>query len=119
MTGVDGEARTPVLDALNAAVAGASHLGELDEPSVEAARALALKIDMATDYFEALADYAEDVGGRPPSSDNVSLPTFLKYMDSLGLTPTGRTRAEIGTSQDDGVGGKLASLKSIAGGRAG
>lgn len=101
----------PVLDALNAAVERAEHLGPLDAPVVEAARALALKIDMADKYFEALADDAADKKLRPPSQDNVSIPTFLKYCDSLGLTPIGRTRAEI-ESRADNSGSKLGKLRA-------
>lgn len=110
----DDREPTPVLDALNEAVESARHLTPMDRPAVEAARALALKIDMADRYFEALADHAAE--GKPPSQDNVSIPTFLKYCDALGLTPIGRTRADIEKAKG-GAGGKLAQLQSLKGGK--
>ncbi|WRS30591.1 hypothetical protein U6G28_02575 [Actinomycetaceae bacterium MB13-C1-2] len=75
--------------ALDRALASAEHLGERDAATVAAARALARKID-AWDVIVgwALEDAAES-GGRPavPQNDNVSLASFLKYMDALQLVP--------------------------------
>ena len=55
--------------------------------TVAAARALADKIDA----WDVIVQWAvEDAAGegRPavPQNDNTSIPTFLKYMDQLGLT---------------------------------
>lgn len=104
------EAHTPVLDATNAAIEAAKHLTDADAGAVAAIRALALKIDIADEYFEALADYAAEKSLRPPSQDNVSLPTYLKFCESLGLTPTGRTRAQI---EKGGSGGGPNSLGKL------
>ena len=109
---------TPVLDALNDAVKVATHLGPMDAAAVEAARALARKIDLHDEYFEALTDDALVYDLRPPSQDNVSIPTFLKYCESLGLTPSGRARAEIEKPKGGASGGsKLAQLQSLKGGK--
>ena len=116
-------ADTPILDALNEAVEGATHLTALDEPAVEAARALARKIDLMDEYFQALAEDAADRNLRTPSVDNVSIPTFLKYCDALGLTPAGRARqtkepTTTGGETGGGKGGKLAHLRSVGKGSA-
>ena len=105
---------TPVLDALNMAIEKAKHLdAEVDGPAIEAARALALKIDMADLYFEELAERAEARKLRPPSPDNVSIPTFLKYCESLGLTPAGRGKLVGGKPEGSKSGGGLASVSNI------
>lgn len=102
---------TPVLDALNDAVRQAKHLGSDDLPAIEAARALARKIDLADEYFDHLADYAADHESRPPSQDNVSIPSFLKYCESLGLTPAGRAKLAEQKTESKG-GSKLGKYQS-------
>lgn len=105
---------TPVLDALNESVAKATHLNAtVDAAAIEAARALARKIDLADEYFERLAAYHAENDLRPPSADNVSIPTFLKYCESLGLTPAGRTKLTEGKKPEGKPGGKLASVSNV------
>ena len=98
--------------ALDAAVAAASHLDDgLDAAAVEAARALADKIDAWDVIVEwAKEDAEEAASGRPtvPQNDNVSLPSFLKYLDALGLTPAARHVLE---EKKGGAGGKLRALR--------
>lgn len=108
---------TPVLDALNEAVESARHLSALDAPTVEAARALARKIDAQDVYFEALMSRANETNGRPPSVDNVSLPTFLRYCEALGLAPGARSRAGIEAEVKQAR--KVGKLRAVAGGKAG
>jgi len=80
-------------DATDAAIKAADHLTDADAGAVEALRMLARKID-AWDVIVAWAldDVADRDGGRPavPANDNVALPSYLKYCESLGLTPAGR-----------------------------
>lgn len=80
----------PVSAALERGLASAEHLDDRHAPAVAAARALARKID-AWDVIVgwALDDAADSKGGRPavPANDNVSIASFLKYLDALGLTP--------------------------------
>jgi hypothetical protein len=45
--------------------------------------------------------------------DNVTQGLYLKYCESLGLTPAGRTRLE---DKKESGGGKLAHLRSVQGG---
>ena len=54
-----------------------------------AARALARKIDAWDVIVEWALDDAAQGKGRPavPANDNVSIASFLKYLDALGLTP--------------------------------
>lgn len=83
--------RTSVAEALEQAIRNAPHLTERDAAGVAAARALAEKID-AWDVIVgwALDDLAGgETSGRPkvPQNDNTSLPTFLKYLEALGLVP--------------------------------
>jgi hypothetical protein len=101
-----------VLDATEAAIKAASHLTDMDKGAIEALRSLAAKIDA----WDVIVDWANDdvegvEGKRPavPANDNVSIPTYLKFCESLGLTPTGRTRAQIEGGGDGGSGalGKL------------
>jgi hypothetical protein len=85
-----------VRKAFDAAVRAAKKdklLGPLDAGAIAGARALADKIDA----WDVIVDWAqEDIdgidGARPavPAHDNTSLPAFLKFCESLGLTPTGR-----------------------------
>ncbi len=107
----------PILDSLNKAVRGASHLGPLDQPTIDAARALARKIDLADVYFQELVRDAIEHDQRPPSQDNVSLPTYLRYCDALGLTPISRLRFKA-TAKEGGTGGALGGLQAKAGRKA-
>jgi hypothetical protein len=92
---------TPVLDATNESIKAAKHLDpKIDAGAIETLRALALKVDMMDAYFEELAEYATEHRLRPPSQDNVSIPTYLKFAESMGLTPAGRAKLV------DGKGGK-------------
>lgn len=76
--------------ALNRSLKNAKHLRAAHAATVRAARSLARKIDawdVIVDW--AIEDAQEVRGARPavPANDNVSLATFLKYMNDLGLTP--------------------------------
>lgn len=105
-----------VEEATEESIAAAKHLKPEDAGVVAALRALARKIDAQDDYFTALTEDAESRNGRPPSMDNVSLPTYLKFSESLGLTPAGRERL---TDKPAGAGnGRLGKLQAIAGGKA-
>jgi hypothetical protein len=106
-----------LLDATNAAIAAAKHLTPMDAGSVEAIRQLAVKIDVMDDYFDALADDAVEHNRRPPSQDNVSIPTYLKYAEALGLTPNGRTKALIEAPKGAGASGTLGKLQGLKGGK--
>lgn len=83
--------RELVSEALERTLRNARHLRAKDAAAVAAARALAGKIDA----WDQIVDYAmEDMdgkakGARPavPQNDNVSLSSFLKYLDALHLLP--------------------------------
>lgn len=81
-------AKETVSEALERAIEAATHLTARDAAGIAAARALAAKIDA----WDTIVQWAkEDAGpvGRPtvPNNDNVSLPTFLKFLDALQLVP--------------------------------
>lgn len=83
-------AQESVSEALERGLKNAKHLRAKHAPAVAAARALARKIDawdIIVDW--ALEDASEIKGARPavPANDNVSIASFLKYLDALGLTP--------------------------------
>lgn len=80
------------------------HLGDLDAGAVAVLMRMARQIDAQTD------------GGLTPDGklDNVSIPTYLKFCESLGLTPAGRLR--LGDKKET-AGGKLAQLRSVGTGR--
>lgn len=63
-------------EALEVSVAAATHLGAMQAGHVAAARALARRLD---DLDE--SGFVDENG----KLDNVSMPTFLKYLDALGL----------------------------------
>ena len=83
--------RTTIAEALEQSIT-AAHLTERDAGAIAAARALAAKIDA----WDLIVQWAtDDLAGDPrpgkrpavPQNDNTSLPTFLKYLDALGLVP--------------------------------
>lgn len=102
-----------ILDATDRTIKAAKHLTDMDAGAVETIRALALKIDLQDEYFQELADQASERKLRPPSPDNVSIPTYLKYCEALGLTPSGRTKLEPAKEPEDKSGNKLAGLRSV------
>ena len=83
-------AQESVSEALERSLRNAKHLRARDAAAAAAARALAWKIDNWETLAEAAIMEATENGGKPkvPQNDNVSLASFLKYMDALGLTPT-------------------------------
>jgi hypothetical protein len=94
------------------AVKAATHLTPMDDGAVEAMRALARKID-AWDVIVGWAlDDAAASESRPtvPQNDNVSISAYLKFCESLGLTPAGRKGLE---AKKESQGGKLAQLRSV------
>ena len=85
--------KTDLVKATEAALADAYASGILtgaDQAAVQALRDLAVKLAVQDVYFDELAKRAREVNGRPPVQDNVSMPTFLKYCEALGLTPSSR-----------------------------
>ena len=78
-----------VSEALEQAIVASSHLTLRDAAGVAAARALAAKIDAWDVIVQWAREDAAENGFRPavPLHDNTSLPTFLKYLDALGLVP--------------------------------
>lgn len=101
-----------VLAATETALAAADHLTDLDAGAVETLRTLARKIDTEAELRELALDASREDGGRPPQVDNVSIPTYLKFCDALGLTPAGRTK--LGEKKPEAPGGKLALLRDQA-----
>ena len=109
-----------VRDATEAAIKAATHLTDMDKGAIEALRSLADKIDAWDIIVEWANDDAAQVEGkRPavPANDNVSIPTYLKFCESLGLTPTGRTRAQIEKGGGNGGSGALGKLRLAHGGK--
>ncbi len=100
-----------ILAATESAIAAATHLGAMDAGAIEALRSLAANIDAADERWDARADDALEHNLRPPAQDNVSIPTYLKFCESLGLTPAGRVR--LNEEKKGNAGGKLASLSPI------
>lgn len=109
-----------VLDATNRSIAKALEEKILDRDlhaaPIAAARHLAQRIDDTDTLADFLAVYATDNNLRPPSQDNVSIPTFLKYCESLGLTvvtaKVAPAKGGSGGQQDDKPKSKLVGLRS-------
>lgn len=114
----DGPVSRATDDAIRAA---GDRLTGMDAGAVSAIRFLAKKIDTEELVRERILEaQGEDPSLKPPPLDNVTIPTYLKFAESLGLTPAGRLRIE-GTKKTadpaDGKRSKLAALRSVQGGR--
>lgn len=83
-----------VREATEESLQAASHLGAEDAGAVSALLVLADKVDQLGESF-----------------DNVTLPTYLKYCESLGLTPAGRAR--LTEKKTEAPSGKLSGLRSV------
>jgi len=105
-----------VFDATEQAIASAEHLTAMDEGALEALRTLARKIDdddaLRAAYLRYRLDRGEDESKmKPLQLDNVSIPTYLKFCESLGLTPAGRDKLK--EKKPEAAGGKLSKLRSV------
>lgn len=83
-----------IIDATEQAIEAATHLTKKDAGAVEAMRLLARKIAAWDQIVEWAIEDAARNESRPvvPANDNVSIPTYLKYAEALGLTPAGRIK---------------------------
>ena len=81
-------------EALERSIAAAAHLTTRDAAAVAAARALAAKIDAWDVIVQWAQEDAAQTGARPkiPAHDNISLGSFLKYLDALQLVPPSEHR---------------------------
>jgi hypothetical protein len=97
----------------------AESIYEATERAVQAARAELSDLDAgAVAVLLELARQIEvmaDNGGLREDGklDNVSIPTYLRFCESLGLTPAGRVKLGV-EKPSAGPVGKLASLKAHA-----
>jgi hypothetical protein len=94
-----------VQEATEASLSAAKHLTDMDAGAVQALRVLALKID------EMAGGVSEEGIPIEPKFDNVTIPTYLKYCESLGLTPAGRDRLNVKKPEGEKPGGKLIALQ--------
>ena len=100
-------------ETLAAVKAAGDNLTAADRGAVEAMLALARKIDAWDQIVRWALDDACDGERRPtvPQNDNVSLSAYLKFAESLGLTPAGR--AKLAEKKPEAKGGKLRGLQSV------
>lgn len=103
-----------VVDATERAINAAGHLTDADAGAVEALRVLAAKIDTDDDLRAAylMHNAEEGLERKPLQLDNVSIPTYLKFCESLGLTPAGRLK--LADKPKEPTVGKLQQLRSVA-----
>lgn len=99
-------------DATKAALGAAQHLTDADAGAVEALLTVARKVDQDEERWALALQWAEAMKVKPPAQDNVSVPTYLKFCESLGLTPAGRSK--LGEKKPEGKGGKLTLLRDQA-----
>jgi len=102
-----------VLGATNRSITAARHLTEMDKGAVATLRVLARKIDTEIELRELALAYAERHDQKPPSIDNVSIPTYLKFAEALGLTPSGRDKGATAPKPKEAPGGKLSRLRPV------
>ena len=98
-------------------------MADATEASIQAARSTGALEDADAGALAALRRIARQIDaqsntGLTPDGklDNVSIPTYLKYCDALGLTPAGRLKLG---EKKEGPGGKLAQLRAVHGGNRG
>jgi hypothetical protein len=94
-----------VLEATEQSLGAATHLTDMDAGAVQALRVLAAKIDALS------AETVESMEDLKAKFDNVTIPTYLKYCESLGLTPAGRDRLNVKKDEGGKPGGKLVALQ--------
>lgn len=98
-----------VVQATEKSIKAATHLSAMDAGAVATLRALARQVQ-----------YLDENGGLREDGklDNVSIPTYLRFCESLGLTPAGRAKlAEKKGKTEDDTADTIAELRSIHGGR--
>ena len=99
-----------------AIAAAQDQLTAKDSGALAALRFLARKIDTEAELRELALQWAADNGGKPPPVDNVSVPTYLKYCEALGLTVASRAALEAKKAGDSGGGNQGGgSLSGIRG----
>lgn len=103
-----------VTAAFDRSVRNAKHLRVRDAPAVAAARALAKKIDAWDVIVDWAYEDAAENGDRPkvPANDNVSIASFLKYLEKLQLLPSEVT-ADAGQNGAQGAGTSPVSLAGM------
>lgn len=109
--------RGRVRTAFDTSVKAATHLTDMDAGAVEAARALADKIDAWDVIVEWALEDAAETESRPkvPQNDNVSLASFLKYCQALGLTADQRKERPT-TTATPGTGSRKKSDPEVSAG---
>src|SRR5690606_24771159 len=91
----------------NDAIAAATHLTPMDMGAVAVLRQLARTLDklLKTGFVTESGKF-----------DNVSMPTYLRYCESLGLTPAGRR--QMAPKEAPSAPSKLGQLRAVHGGKA-
>ena len=90
-----------VVEATELAIAAAQHLSDADAGAVAVLRGIAGQVEYLLEH-----DGINESG----KFDNVSPSLYLKYCESLGLTPAGRKALDMKAEQS---GGKLAGVRGI------
>lgn len=87
-----------VVDALERSIKNADHLRARDSAVIAAARKLARKIDAWDQIVDWALEDAAESGSRPavPANDNVSIASFLKYLEKLKLVPPEEVASKLG-----------------------
>ena len=102
------------------AAAAATHLTAADKSALEALVLLARKIDAWEVIVAWALEDAAESESRPavPAHDNVSISTYLKGCDQLGLTPAGRAALTKGAAAAaPKASSKMATLTALQGGK--
>lgn len=108
--------RVSVVEATNVSLAAAG-LTASEGPDAGAVAVL-LRLAETIDQMDAVGEVAAQATGRPKAFDNVTIPTYLKYAEALGLTVAARARAAADRGAQgggQGGGGNLAAVLTLAG----
>ena len=98
-----------VVEATELSLQAAPHLTDTDAGAVAVLRELAREIDVRDELRERALEAAREEHTRPPGIDNVTVPTYLKFCDALGLTPAGRKDLAL----KEEARGKLAAVRDL------
>lgn len=81
---------------------------------IAALRVLARRIDEGDALMAIMLRLSRDAKVKPPAIDNVSIPTYLKYCEAMGLTPAAE-KPEPAKPEGSAGGGKVHKLRAVHG----
>ncbi len=101
-----------ITKATRESLTAADHLTDMDKGAVETLLAIAIALDLRDAEWETLKTIALEAGSKPPREDFALYQTYLRYAESLGLTPAGRAALDR-KAKHDGEDKRSATLTAL------